>query len=161
MKSTTYGIKEVRLTILREEPFSAPCKVETPEQLNPVIETITKTHPYFNPEVEQFFVFFMNTRHVITGWQLVATGTLDTILVHPREVFKAAIVANAASIIISHNHPSGDTTPSDADIKITRNLIQAGQLLKIEILDHVIFGFETSTKNLKSTSLRSLGYFYS
>ena len=60
----------------------------------------------------------------------LATGTLDTILVHPREVFRPAIVANAAAIVLVHNHPSGDPTPSEADIKVTRDLIRAGQLIE-------------------------------
>jgi DNA repair protein RadC len=68
-------------------------------------------------------------------------------------VFKPAIVQSAASIILTHNHPSGDPTPSEADIKVTRDLIRAGQLLKIEITDHVIIG------NPGHTSLRSLGHF--
>ena len=83
---------------------------------------------------------------------LVAHGTLDTILVHPREVFRAAITANAAVIVLAHNHPSGEATPSEADIKVTRDLIRAGQLLKIEVLDHVIVG------NGQRASLRELGY---
>jgi DNA repair protein RadC len=81
--------------------------------------------------------------------------------VHPREVFKAAIAANAAAIIIAHNHPSGDPTPSDADIKVTRDLIRAGQLLKIDVLDHVILGHATATRSKDWVSLRELGYFYS
>jgi len=82
-------------------------------------------------------------------------GTIDTILVHPREVFRGAIIASATAVVMMHNHPSGEPTPSEADIKVTRDLIRAGQLLKIELLDHVIMG------NPKYSSLRELGYFYS
>ena len=89
------------------------------------------------------------------------TGTLDTLLVHPREVFKAAIAANAAAVVLAHNHPSGDPTPSEADIKVTRDLIRAGQLLKIEVLDHVIIGRATPERPKDYASLRELGYFYS
>ena len=85
---------------------------------------------------------------------------LDTILVHPREVFRAAIAANAAGIILVHNHPSGDPTPSEADIKVTRDLIRAGQLLKIEVVDHVIIGRATASRAKDYASLRELGYFY-
>jgi DNA repair protein RadC len=63
-----------------------------------------------------------------------------TILDHPREAFRPVIMASAAAIIIAHNHPSGEPTPSEADIKITRDLIRAGQLLKIEVLDHIVIG---------------------
>jgi DNA repair protein RadC len=90
----------------------------------------------------------------------ISHGLLDTILVHPREVFRAAIVANAAGIILVHNHPSGDPTPSAADIQVTRDLIRAGQLLKIDVIDHVIIGRATSERAKDYSSLRELGYFY-
>lgn len=79
---------------------------------------------------------------------------MDTILVHPREVFRTAIVASASSLILMHNHPSGEANPSEADIRVTRDLIRAGKLLKIEVLDHVIAGCS------EFRSLRELGYFY-
>ncbi|MFO1514851.1 MAG: JAB domain-containing protein [Verrucomicrobiota bacterium] len=113
------------------------------------------THPYFNSECECLVVFILNTRRRIKGHYLVSIGTMDTILCHPREVFRLAIMASAAAIIIAHNHPSGEATPSEADIKITRDLIRAGQLLKIEVLDHIVIG------NPTYSSLRSLGFFYS
>src|SRR6202158_5564465 len=102
--------------------------------------------------------FILNTRRRIKGHHLVSMasiGTMDTILCQPREVFRLAIMASAAAIIIAHNHPSGESTPSEADIKITRDLIRAGQLLKIEVLDHIVIG------NQSHSSLRSLGYFSS
>jgi len=80
--------------------------------------------------------------------------------VHPREVFRQAIIANAAAILLVHNHPSGDPTPSEADIKVTRDLIRAGQLLKIDVLDHVIIGRATPGRAKDYCSLRELGYFY-
>jgi DNA repair protein RadC len=83
-------------------------------------------------------VLILNTRRHVKGHQLVTIGTLDTLLVHPREVFRGAIVASAAAIILMHNHPSGETTPSEADIKVTRDLARAGQLVRIEVLDHII-----------------------
>lgn len=155
-----YGIKEVKLSILREEPLSAAFKVQSPEEMIPVLETVLKDHPYFTNEVEQFFVFLLNTRNVVKGWQLLSTGTLDSVIVHPRDVFKAAIVGNAHSIIIAHNHPSGDPTPSEADIKITRDLIRAGQLLKIDVTDHIVFAPQ-GTEKMKHVSLKAMGYFYS
>ncbi len=96
-----------------------------------------------------------------SGRSEITDGTLDTMLVHPREVFKAAIAANAAAVVLAHNHPSGDPTPSEADIKVTRDLIRAGQLLKIEVLDHVIIGRATPERPKDYASLRELGYFYS
>src|SRR6202789_2366119 len=93
--------------------------------------------------VETLQVLLLNTRHRLIRVEEISDGTLDTILVHPREVFKSAIAANAAAIVLVHNHPSGDPTPSEADIKVTRDLLRAGQLLKIEVLDHIIIGRRT------------------
>lgn len=112
-----------------------------------------------NP-VETLYVLLLNTRRRLIRWQRVAHGTLDTILVHPREVFRAAIAANAAAVVLVHNHPSGDPTPSEGDIKVTRDLIRAGQLLKIDVLDHVIIGRATPERAKDYVSLRELGYFF-
>jgi DNA repair protein RadC len=111
-------------------------------------------------QVETFQVVLLNTRHRLIRVEPISQGTLDTILVHPREVFKAAIAANAAALVLVHNHPSGDPTPSEADIKVTRDLIRAGQLLKIEVVDHVIIGRATAERSKDYSSLRELGYFY-
>ncbi|HLZ54811.1 MAG TPA: DNA repair protein RadC [Verrucomicrobiae bacterium] len=111
-------------------------------------------------KVETLQVLLLNTRRrLIRVVEEITDGTLDTILVHPREVFKAAIAANAAAVVLVHNHPSGDPTPSEADIKVTRDLIRAGQLLKIEVLDHVIIGHATPERPKDYASLRELGYF--
>ena len=91
-------------------------------------------------EVEQFQVISLNTRRKFIRLDKISQGTLDTLLVHAREVFKTAIAASASAIVLVHNHPSGDPTPSEQDIKVTRDLIRAGQLLKIEVLDHIIIG---------------------
>ena len=112
--------------------------------------------------VETLQVLLLNTRHrLIRVDEKNTEGTLDTLLVHPREVFRSAIAANAAAVVLVHNHPSGDPTPSEADIKVTRDLIRAGQLLKIEVLDHVIIGRATQERSKDYVSLRELGHFYS
>jgi DNA repair protein RadC len=110
--------------------------------------------------VESFQVLLLNTRKKLIRVEEISEGTLDTLLVHPREVFRAAIAANAAAVVLVHNHPSGDPTPSEADIKTTRDLIRAGQLLKIEVVDHVILGSATSARAKDYSSLRELGHFY-
>jgi DNA repair protein RadC len=110
--------------------------------------------------VETFQVLLLNTRRRLVRVDEISHGTLDTILVHPREVFRSAIAANASAIVLVHNHPSGDPAPSEADIKVTRDLIRAGQLLKIEVLDHVIIGRATPERPKDYASLRELGYFY-
>ena len=111
--------------------------------------------------VETFQVVLLNTRRRLLRVEKISDGTLDTLLVHPREVFRVAITAGAAGIILVHNHPSGDPTPSEADIKVTRDLIRAGQLLKIEVLDHVILGRKSQERAKDWASLRELGYFHS
>jgi DNA repair protein RadC len=98
-------------------------------------------------------VLVLNTRRRIKGHHLVSIGTMDTLLVHPREVFRLAITTSASAIALMHNHPSGEPQPSEADIKVTRDLIRAGQLLKIEVIDHVVIG------NRNHCSLRELGFF--
>lgn len=87
---------------------------------------------------EHFKLILLNTRNKIIGISTVSTGTLNTSLVHPREVFKDAIMHNAASVVLAHNHPSGDTEPSENDLTITKRLAEAGKILGIEVLDHII-----------------------
>ena len=110
--------------------------------------------------VEEFQVLLLNVRKRLIRMEEISHGLLDTILVHPREVFRAAIAANAAAIVLVHNHPSGDPAPSEADIKVTRDLIRAGQLLKIEVVDHVIIGRTSAERAKDYSSLREMGYFY-
>jgi DNA repair protein RadC len=112
-------------------------------------------------EVETLQVLLLNTRRRLIRVEEVTDGTIDTLLVHAREVFRTAISANASAIVLVHNHPSGDPTPSEADIKVTRDLIRAGQLLKIDVLDHVILGRAAEGRAKDYSSLKELGYFYS
>lgn len=147
--------KEFKVVALRECPLPESMQLcETPEHAAEYWRLSIATNPYFNPECECLAVLLLNTRRRVKGHQLVTIGTLDTMLVHAREVFRGAVIAAASAVVIMHNHPSGEPTPSEADIKVTRDLIRAGQLLKIEVLDHVIIG------NPNHCSLRSLGYFY-
>jgi DNA repair protein RadC len=129
--------------------------LDTPERIADLLREENRAYT-----VEHFQVVLLNTRRRLVGIEKISQGTLDTILVHPREVFKAAIAANASAIVLVHNHPSGDPTPSEADIKVTRDLIRAGQLLKIDVLDHVILGRASHERSQDWVSLRELGYFY-
>ena len=95
---------------------------------------------------EAFFVLLLDTKNKVIGAPVECTrGLLDTSLVHPREVFREAVRQSAASVILAHNHPSGDPTPSKEDINITRRLIEAGKILGICIVDHVICGRPSDT----------------
>lgn len=109
-------------------------------------------------EVEEFWVILLDTKYRLRRPPLsISRGILDACLVHPREVFKEAVRACAAAVVLVHNHPSGDSTPSREDIKLTRQLIEVGRIMDIEVLDHVIVG-EISLRNPSGfTSLRESG----
>ncbi|AGA59996.1 DNA repair protein (plasmid) [Thermobacillus composti KWC4] len=101
---------------------------------------------------EHFVCIFLNTKNKVIGRETISVGTLNAALVHPREVFKAAIRRGAASVVFAHNHPSGDPCPSPEDIAITRRLFEVGELVGIEVMDHVIIG------NPGYSSMKELGY---
>jgi len=96
--------------------------------------------PMFLSDKESFLMLSLNTKNGVTAIRTISIGSLNANIVHPREVFKAALFDSAASIIVAHNHPSGDPTPSKEDIDITKKLLEAGNLLGITLLDHVIVG---------------------
>jgi len=87
---------------------------------------------------EHFLVLCLDTRNHLINCKSVSVGSLDTSVVHPREVFKEAITASAASVIFAHNHPSGDPEPSEEDIELTKRLVKAGEIIGIDVLDHII-----------------------
>jgi DNA repair protein RadC len=91
---------------------------------------------------ESFFVLLLDGRHRILSFRVVSTGSLQSSVVHPREVFAPAIREGAAAIVVAHNHPSGDPTPSAEDRDVTERLREVGQLVGIEVLDHVVVGVE-------------------
>ena len=97
---------------------------------------------------EYFFIFYLDSRNQEIERKVISVGSLNANLVHPREVFEPAVKNLAASVIIAHNHPSGDSKPSEDDLEITKRLVEAGKILGIEVVDHVIvtkdnyFGFK-------------------
>ena len=93
---------------------------------------------------EAFVVITLNTRNNVIDKQLITLGLLDASLVHPREVFRKAIGDGAFALILVHNHPSGDPSPSSQDIRITKQLIDAGKIIDIKVLDHIIIGKSTT-----------------
>lgn len=98
---------------------------------------------YTASKKEHFFALHLNTRHMVIREDLVSIGSLSASIVHPREVFRMAITESAASLILVHNHPSGDPTPSDDDIRITLRLAEVGDLVGIPVVDHVVLGDAT------------------
>ena len=106
---------------------------------------------------EEFRVLLLNTKHVLLKQAHVSRGSLNASIVEPREVFKDAIAASAAAVILAHNHPSGDPTPSAEDVSITKRLVKAGELLGIAVLDHVILGKASDRRPQDFVSLKELG----
>lgn len=101
---------------------------------------------------EHFVALYLNTKNEIIHQQTLFIGSLNSSIVHPREVFREAVRRSAASIICAHNHPSGDPTPSQEDIHVTRRLVECGKMIGIDILDHLIIG------DMKFISLKEKGY---
>ncbi len=131
--SDDFDIVSVRLIpdkkLLSDEPITRP---------QDAIKVIAEEYKYFDREV--FGVLGLNTKNKPINFTIVSIGSLAASIVHPREVFKYGILSNASRLILFHNHPSGDPRPSEEDLRLTKNLEKAGDLLKIEILDHIIIG---------------------
>ena len=109
--------------------------IRTPEDVaNLMMEQLKYLHK------EHFVCLFLNTKNYMIAQETLSIGSLDAAIVHPREVFRAAIKCSSASIVCVHNHPSGDPAPSDEDIKLTQRLIEVGKIVGIDVLDHVIIG---------------------
>ena len=101
---------------------------------------------------EHFKLILLDTRNKIIGISTISIGTLNASLVHPREIFKEAIIHNSASVVLAHNHPSGDPEPSDEDLTITKRLVKSGKILGIEVIDHIIIG-KTGFSSFKERGL--------
>jgi DNA repair protein RadC len=102
---------------------------------------------------EEFYGIYLSTKNDVIGIEMISRGTLNASLVHPREVFKGAILANANALILAHNHPSGNVEPSNADKQVTALLVNAGNILDVKILDHVIIGSKGGYYSFRDHSL--------
>lgn len=150
-----YSASHYKVVCLREVAISQDAAMlDNPRNVEAYWHEAIASDDRHNADVENLYVIHLNTRLRPIGHVHIGLGTLDTVLMSTREVFRAAIVANAHSIVLMHNHPSGDCTPSEADVRVTRTLIKAAQIIGIEIKDHVVIGAG------KSSSLRELGYLY-
>ena len=128
----------VRYTVKRDHrgrPIALGHTLTTPRESAAILVPLLQHEPS-----EVFAILCLSTKRRVIAFHEVSRGTLDSTLVAPREVFKAAILANAAAIILAHVHPSGDPAPSPDDLHLTRQLTAAGTLLGIEVLDHIIVG---------------------
>lgn len=129
-------IPRYRITLVSEGGHTAPCGV-----LRDSTAAVAALRPCFDGlDREQFLVCCLDAKNCCIGVNIVSIGTLTLSLVHPREVFKPAILLNACAIIAAHNHPSGDPTPSAEDRTLTTRLRDVGDLLGIRLLDHLILG---------------------
>ncbi|RJX17706.1 MAG: DNA repair protein RadC [Ammonifex sp.] len=131
-----YEIPVYRIQLVKESSVTMdPKKIESPEAVAKVLQGYLA-----GADREHFVVVMLDTQFKIIGINTVSIGTLDSAPVHPREVFKPAVACNAAAVIVGHNHSSGDPTPTRQDVDMTKRLIQAGEILGIEVLDHIIIG---------------------
>lgn len=152
------GGAEFKVMRMQECPNDAAI-ADNPERVVSYLLAMLPTSIRWNTDTENLGIVFLTARRKPIGFEIISNGTLDTLLVHPREVFKPAILMNACSIVLFHNHPGGDPSPSEVDIRVTRNLIKAGELLRIAVLDHLILGESTPERPAGYISLRELGYF--
>jgi DNA repair protein RadC len=130
-----------KITAVCETPIDAAARIcERPTDIERLWRDVIPQHPLYSPDQEMFIVVCLDRKNRIRGWQMITLGTATSALVHPREVFRAAIIASACAILVSHNHPSGDPAPSAADLQVTRQLREAARCVDIELLDHVIHG---------------------
>jgi DNA repair protein RadC len=134
---STMDISVFRLSLIKDHTISyaTASLILTPLNVYELIKEYLQ-----GTDREHFIVLFLDSRSVVIGINTVSIGTLTESLVHAREVFKGAILANAASVIVAHNHPSGEALASEADYSVTRKLQEAGRILGIPIEDHVIVG---------------------
>lgn len=126
--------------------------VFTPKSVWEIVKELLNSEDEIDRDKEHFWVFHLDCRNKIKLIELVSLGTLNSSIVHPREVFTRAVGERSAQIILSHNHPSGEHTPSEEDVGLTKRLAKAGELLGIEVLDHVIVA-DSGYTSLKQKSL--------
>ncbi len=143
---------ELAQRLTRESVGESPM-VTTPEQAAAVLRERARVL-----QKEIFWALMLDAKNRLIGEpEKISEGTLTSSLVHPRELFKKAVELSCASIILAHNHPSGDPTPSSEDIKVTRQLIGAGEVMGIKILDHIVIGHRRTNSNTDFLSLREAG----
>ena len=131
-----YRLPRYRVTLVREGSYSNSSNhIRTPEDVVSILSA-----DYDNAVVETALMLALDTKNKIIGVFTISTGSLNASIIHPRDIFQRAILSNAASVILAHNHPSGDPTPSSEDIELTGKLVEAGKVMDIAILDHVIIG---------------------
>ena len=135
-KKLAYRLPRYRVTLVREGSVSnSNNHIRTPEDVVNILSA-----DYDAAVVEMAQMLALDTKNKIIGSFVISTGSLNASIIHPRDIFQRAILSNAASVILVHNHPSGDPTPSSEDIELTNKLVQVGKMMDLPILDHVVIG---------------------
>lgn len=112
-------------------------------KINSMDDVVKVVKPMIADANKEFFMaLYLNTKNGVLKQEVISIGSLSANIVHPREVFRTACMISASSIIVAHNHPSGDPSPSSEDIEITKKLVEAGKMMGIELLDHFIIGYD-------------------
>ena len=137
---SSYRFKTFHVDVVKE-PAVYPVgeKLYSSFDVEPAARAILKT---LDADKEHFLLIACNNKNVAKGYKVISTGSLTASLVHPREVWSAAIHLTAAAVVFVHNHPSGDPTPSQEDIEITRRLKEVGDIMGVRVLDHIVLGDE-------------------
>ena len=136
-KQDFHKVYEIKVSRINEMPCDTN-KLDMPEQAVRYWKENIEKMPWYDPEREQCVTVMLNTRYRPTGHNLVSIGSLIESIAHPRDIFRGAVATNAYAIILMHNHPSGEVSPSEADHRLTRRIQEGATLLQITFLDHVI-----------------------
>lgn len=146
---------EIRISRVNETPGTA--KIDRGGAAFEYWNDKIAASPWYDTDKEQLVVLLLDTRHNVIAHNLVSLGSLNESIAHPREIFRPALVAAAYGVVVMHNHPSGDPQPSEADRRLTRRLAEAGTLLQVPLVDHVIAGKPRNPEKPPYFSFREAG----
>ena len=143
-----YRLTQYRVSLVKDsaELKDGSKKIQLPEDIASIASDLKLL------DREQLRVYFLDARRNLIGWEVISIGTLTASLAHPREIFKGACLSNSSGIILVHNHPSGECSPSDEDCKLTKRISEAGRIMGIELLDHIVIA-ENGFYSLKNAGL--------
>jgi len=129
-----YRLNNFRVSLVKDSSQM----IDGSKRINSSQDIITAAQDMRLLDREQLRVYYVNVRNGLIGWEMISQGSLTASIAHPREIFKGAILATCAGIILVHNHPSGDPSPSEEDIRLTKRVKECGHILGIDVMDHVI-----------------------
>ncbi len=133
MEQTQYGLDVVRIRLVKEDPLAPDRIIDTPSA---AVEVMAEELSEYDREI--FCVINVRNDQSVINMNIVSMGTLTSSSANPRDIFKSSILSNAAAVILMHNHPSGNVSPSAADYNVTKQLVECGKMLDIPVLDHIV-----------------------